>query len=110
MICNTKWKAAPETVVELLEKGEEFINKWIEETPLKGKPNNEVFNKMPNLTPEQFSKFYAFMVEGVTVFTKTEGTTNINFFNAEEAQKDAKVLMSEANFDLFQKFQTIPWL
>lgn len=65
---------------------------------------------MPNLTAEQFSKFYAFMVEGVTVFTKEIDNRNVLFFNAEEAQKDAKVLMSEANYDLYMKFDAIPWL
>lgn len=85
VICNKNWKKKPETIVEVLEKGEEFITKWIEETPMKGKTNGEVFNKMPNLTPEQFSKFYAFMVEGVTVFTKEIDNRSVNFFNAEEA-------------------------
>jgi len=106
-ICN-KWKS--QTLVDVLEKGEEFINKWLEGTPLAGKTNLEVFNKMPNLNAEQFSKFYAFMVEGVTVFTKEIDNRNVLFFNAEEAQKDAKVLMSEANYDLYQKFDAIPWL
>jgi len=41
------------------------------------------------------------MVEGVTVFDKEVDNRKVLFFNAEEAQKDAKVLMSEANFDLF---------
>lgn len=50
------------------------------------------------------------MVEGVTVFTKEIDNRNVLFFNAEEAQKDAKVLMSEANYDLYQKFDAIPWL
>lgn len=107
-ICESKWTRA--TLVGVLEKGEEFISKWLEGTSQAGQSNAVVFNNMPLLTAEQFAAFYAYMVQGVSQFTKEVNGQNTLYFNAEEGTKDAKVLMSEANYDLYMKFSKIPWL
>ena len=89
VICEEKWKSSKAIKVQVLEKATEFMTNWLDNSDKKGAANKEVFNNMPSLDKDGFSKFYSYWVTGVTDFTGKEGEKEISYFNTDDATKDS---------------------